>query len=56
VSHCATVLSVGYAGVVMVVAMAADLVSGPVQMAEGRSSCLQRFFAAFCQMSSIFGV
>ena len=54
-SHCATVLSIGYAGVDVVTATAAGLVSGPVWMAEGRSSRLRRFFAAFRQMSSIFG-
>jgi len=40
--------------VVVVAAMAASLVSGLVWMAERRSSRLQRFFAAFRQMSSIF--
>jgi hypothetical protein len=44
-----------YVGVVVVAAMAAGLVSGPVRMAERRSSRLRRFFAAFHQMSSIFG-
>ena len=39
----------------MVAATAAGLVSGLVWMAEGRSSRLRRFFAAFRQMSSIFG-
>jgi hypothetical protein len=55
VLHCATVLSIGYAGVDVVAATAASLVSGPDWMAEGRSSRLQRFFVAFRQMSSIFG-
>jgi hypothetical protein len=54
-SHCATVLSIGYAGADVVAATAAGLISGPVWMAEGRSSRLRRFFAAFHQMSSIFG-
>ena len=44
-----------YVGVVVVAAMAAGLVSGPVRMAERRSSRLRMFFAAFRQMLSIFG-
>ena len=48
-------LSIGYAGADVVAATAAGLVSGLVWMAEGRSSRLRRFFAAFRQMSSIFG-
>jgi hypothetical protein len=44
-----------YAGVVVVAAMVAGLVSGPVWMAERHSSRLRRFFTAFRQMSSIFG-
>jgi hypothetical protein len=55
-SFSADVAGFVYVGVVVVAAMAAGLVSGPVRMAERRSSCLRRFFMAFHQMSSIFGV
>jgi hypothetical protein len=51
----ADVVGFVYVEVVVVAAMAAGLVSGPVQMAERRSSHLRRFFVAFRQMSSIFG-
>lgn len=49
----ADVVGLVYVGVVVVAAMAAGLVSGPVRMAERHSSRLRRFFAAFRQMSSM---